>query len=303
MDASTRPAQKRHQAKRHLAFSLVAVLCLSMTNSWASTAELKAPTLQRPATAPAAHDIAITTVTSGQEGLELSARFSENSTEPVKDVEWRITDDTGSQVFNGKTQIADAKLPPGDYQVSANYGAAHITQGLSVHEGTKLTVSFVLNAGGLRLLPRVKDLGQPGVGSLSKVYALSGTARGQLIATSYTAGEVLKMSAGDYRVESRFEEGNALVVTDVKIRPGIMSSVNIDHVAGVAHLFTNATGSNVTWTITDASGMAISTTAGASLNLVLQPGNYRAEASGTGLSFAKNFKIVEGQSFDLQLGP
>jgi hypothetical protein len=300
MGASTRPPLKRHQAQRHLALSLVAVFLMGSPPVWASTPAIPFSQPQAPiATAPAAHDIAITTVKAGQEGLELSARFTEDSTETVRDVEWLVLDDAGTKVFNGITALADARLPPGDYQVSANYGAAHIVQGLAVHEGTKLAVSFILNAGGLRVLPRVKNLGLPGVASRSKVYALSGTSRGQLVATSYTPGEVLKMSAGDYRVESRFEEGNALVITDVHVRPGIMSSVNVDHVAGVAHLSTSNTGSSVNWTITDSSGIAISTTAGAALSLVLQPGIYKVEI--VELKLTKTFKITQGEAINVSL--
>lgn len=298
MDASTRPPPKRHQATRHLAWGLVAVLMLHGPTGFASKPALpvQPPTVF---TTPAAHEIAITTVKPGQEGLQLSARLTENSTESVSDVEWLVTDSGGAKLFNGITSKADAGLPPGEYQVSANYGAAHLVQSLTIHEGTKLAVSFILNAGGLRVLPRIKELGQPGVPSLSKIYALSGAERGQLVATSYTPGEVLKVAAGEYRVESRFQQGNALVITDIKVRPGIMSSLNIDHVAGVVHLSSETAGSSVDWVITDAAGIALSFTTGPSLDLVLQPGSYKVEIAGVGL--AKKFRIDQGREIEVNL--
>ncbi len=298
MDASTRPPPKRHRAIRHFALGLVAVLMLQGTTAFASKPGLPLPPETAPTTS-AAHDISITTVKPGHEGLALSARFTEDSTEVVNEVEWMVADSTGVEVFNATTPMPNTSLPPGEYQVSARYGAAHIIQGLTIHEGTKLAVRFVLNAGGLRVLPRIKELGQPSVPSFSKIYALSGTLSGQLVATSYTPGEVLKVSAGEYRVESRFQQGNALVITDIKVRPGIMSSLNIDHVAGVVHLTTGTAGSSVDWIITDAAGIALSFTTGPSLDLVLQPGSYKVEIAGVGL--AKSFRVNEGQAIDVNL--
>ncbi len=298
MDASTRPPQKRHQVSRHLAGSLMA-LCV-----WSTSAALaNAPLLDKSqsnstseATAPAAHDMAIATVKPGEEGLELSARFSENGTENVNGVEWLITNESGDKVFDGLTAVAVAKLPPGAYQVAANYGQAHIVQGLTVHEGTKLIISFVLNAGGLRVLPRVKNLGLPKVPSESKVYALSGTAKGQLITTSFTPGEVMKVSAGDYRIESHFENGNAVAITDVHVRPGIMSAVNIDHVAGLATLeLSGANVADVAWTVSDENA-AVSFTSKSNLSLVLKPGHYIAQAEISGQKYTEEFDISAGKT-------
>jgi hypothetical protein len=302
MDGSTRPPQKRHQAARHLAFGLVAVFILSLPGALAATRTLEQDSTQPniSATAPAAHDIAVTTVAPGDEGFELSARFSETSVEAVKGIEWLITDNTGTPVFDGISTIADAKLPAGDYHVIANYGTAHIVQGLTVHEGTKLVVSFVLNAGGLRVLPRVKNLGLPTVPSESKIYALTGLSRGKLISSSFTPGEVIKVAAGDYRVESKFESGNAVSITDVHVRAGVMSAINIDHIAGIAHL-SCTTQNPVQWTVVDENGIAISATAGAQLNLVLQPGTYTAKATSSEIMLHKTFTISQGQNLNIKL--
>lgn len=304
MDASTRPPQKRHQALRHLALGLVAVLCAAAQIAIASTpqTDFVSSTQSSIKPAPAVQAIAIATVQRGNEGLELSARFSQDSTETVRGVEWSITDSSGTNVFDGITSIAEAKVLPGDYKVAATYGEAHIVQGLSVHEGTKLIVSFVLNAGGLRILPRVKNLGLPHIPSLSKIYALSGTTRGQLVTTSFTPGEIMKVVAGDYRVENRFENGNAVAITDVHVRPGKMSAVNIDHLAGIAHLSCCAvTSENVNWKVTDEQGITFQTTTGANLNLVLQPGTYAATATMPGASFQKTFVVLQGQNIDVPL--
>jgi hypothetical protein len=304
MNVSTRSSQKRHRVAALIASSLVAVLIAVAPSSFASTAltESDAPKTLAPGTAPAAHDIAITTVKSGAEGLELSARFSEDGNQTVNDVEWIVEDQSGNKFFNGISSNASASLTPGDYLVTANYGAAHIVQGLTIHQGTKLTVSFVLNAGGLRVLPRLKDIGWPRMASQSKVFSLSGATRGQLVATSFTPGEVLKVLAGDYRIESRFASGNAKAVTDVHVRPGIMSAVNIDYVAGLAHLSVEgATTDSINWTVTDDNGLPLQATDGQTHDIILIPGNYTVEATSADLHLTANFKINSGQSISVLL--
>ncbi len=305
MDASTRPAQKRHRSAAPIAAALVAILLTATPACLASTTE-HAPTPTPDTqidTASSAHDISITTVKFGNEGLELSARFTEQSQEPVADVAWTIRNTTGEKVFDGITSVADATLPPGDYRVTARYGAAQILQGVTLHEGTKLSVNFILNAGGLRILPRVKGLGAQTLPSLTKVFALSGPLHGQLITSSHTPGEVLKVSAGEYRIESRFENGNAVAVTDVKVKPGVMSAVNIDHVAGLAQLsYRDALGQDMRWTITDETGIRLLEFGQLTTSLVLKPGHYRASTTGVTEKPSIDFEIRTGEIQSLVLG-
>ena len=304
MDASTRPPQKRHRSASNLAAALVAILFSTTQFSFASITEhapLPAPDILLN-TESSAHVISIATVKSGSEGLELSAKFTEQSQETVTDVAWTIQSESGDKVFEGVTSIADATLPPGDYRVTARYGTAQILQGVTVHEGTKLSVSFILNAGGLRVLPRIKNLSVQSIPSLSKIFALSGPMRGQLIATSRIPGEVLKVSAGDYRIESRFENGNALAVTDVNVRPGIMSAVNIDHIAGLAKLNMKGAASEAQWIVKDQDGQALPVIFETTSDVVLKPGHYTAQAQFGGEICNADFDIEAGQTANVILG-
>jgi major membrane immunogen (membrane-anchored lipoprotein) len=304
MDASTRPPQKRHQAFGHLALCLVAVL-FSVTPLQAATNNNAdaLPAEQKQIPAPAAHDVAITTVEFGQEGLQLSARFTENGPEIVQDVDWSIRNNAKDVVFKGITSIADAALPPGDYQVEATYGTAHIVQGLSLQQGTKVDVSFVLNAGGLRLLPRVKGI-NAAVANRSMVYALTGIFKGQLITTSHNPGEVIKMSAGTYRIESRFDGGNAVAVTDVEVKAGKMTAVQIDHKAGLANLsIAGVDDADVQWTIIDENGATLPPISGAVATLVLKPGHYLVDATVAGTKRSTEFDIAIGQTQDVSFTP
>jgi hypothetical protein len=301
MDASTRPPHQRHRAAAHLARCLVAIYIAAAPQAHSATNNQDAlPATKSLITSAAAHDIAITTVKPGQEGLELSARFSEENPELVQGISWNIRSESGDTVFSGITTMADAALPPGDYQAEATYGTAHILQGVSVHAGTKLSVNFILNAGGLRVLPRVKGVSLPEVASRSMVYALSGIARGQLVTTSHTPGEIIKITAGDYRIESRFDGGNAVAVTEVHVKPGIMSAVQIDHLAGIARLsFAHPTSNDVQWTITDENGATLPPLDGIAPSLVLKPGHYIADAIIAGEKRSANFDIAAGQTRDV----
>jgi hypothetical protein len=305
MDDSTRPTQKIRQTVARSACCLVAVLLAMAPHAFSATSSSPDTPVKEKIfiAAPTAHDIAITNVEAGQESLELSARYSEDGRSLVSDMNWSIMDETGAQVFEGVTELADAALPPGDYKVEAIYGTTRIIQGVSIHKGTKLTINFVLNAGGLRVLPLVKGLGRTSFASESLVFALSGTSRGQLVTTSHIPGEVLKISAGDYRIESRFNSGNAVAITQVHVKPGIMSAIEIGHLAGVAHLsFIGTSEADVQWTITDESGTALPPLNGLEANLVLKPGHYVADAKVSGKILTTKFDIAVGETRDITLG-
>ena len=122
------------------------------------------------------HDIAIELVDPGREGLELSARLSDEGGLIQRPIDWRIRSAAGEPVFAGQVGIADVALPPGDYRIEARYGNAALTRDLTLLEGNRLIVSFVLDVGGLRVLPRLKGLGFPEVDTESLVYAADGTA-------------------------------------------------------------------------------------------------------------------------------
>jgi hypothetical protein len=298
MNASTRSSQKRHRAKHFLAAGLVVVLWGDITKASPSQPDQDVQTSSLPAFASTTYNIAMATVKSGEEGLELSAVFAENIPQLVKDVDWQVTDAQGILQFNDITKLAEAKLAPGDYKISANYGMVHIEESVSLPAGTKLDISFVLNAGALRILPRIKTLGWSTVPSEIKIFALSGLERGKLIASTYSPGEILKLPVGTYRIESRFAAGNAKAVTDVHVDAGVMSAVNIDHIAGVAHVTAD---SDVKWTVKDDAGLPLQTISTREKDMVLKPGVYKAEANVNGQLFSKTFTIESGQSLNVSL--
>jgi hypothetical protein len=256
-----------------------------------------------PPAVTAVHDIAIETVSSGSEGLELSARLSEDGGLIERPVSWTIQSSDGQTIYQGEVPIADVVMSPGDYSVGLTYGFVHQEQSFTVVAGTRLIASFVLNAGGIRVLPRLENIGLPSSPSESLIYALSGSREGQLVTTSTIPGEILRVPAGDYRVESHFANGNARAVADVRVKPGILSAVEIDHQAGLARLsFVGAPGAHVLWRLEDANGVALPEIAGLVADVVLKPGTYRAIAQTGDEMLSAQFDITAGQSRDIILG-
>jgi hypothetical protein len=251
----------------------------------------------------ATHDIAIETVAKGAEGLELSARLSEDGGIIELPLEWSVLNAMGQSIYQAKTSIADPDLSPGDYLVDIKYGAVHLRQTLALPEGTRLLVSFVLDAGGVRILPRLKELGPPTVASHAMIFAVSGVNSGKLITTSDVPGEIVRIPAGEYRIESHFQNGNASATADVTVKPGVMTAVEIDHTAGLARLsFVGAPDADVLWRLADSNGNTLQPIAGLSAEVVLVPGTYTAVATIGAESLTAKFAIGAGESRDIILG-
>jgi hypothetical protein len=306
-DFSTRALPFRRQKRAISIALLTAVTCFAGVAALAASG---GPTESALISAPppnfqkrAAHDIAIEIVKPGSEGLELTARLSEDGGQIARDITWRLRDSSGAIVYDRAVSTAEIKVPPGEYKVEADYGSASFAQSLSVLEANRLYVSFILDVGGIRILPRLKGMGAPAAQPQSLVYSLSGRDKGQLIAISNIAGEVLRVPAGDYRIESRFAAGNAVAVADVKVRAGKLRALEINHMAGLVRLaYTGAARDDVTWMVTNHQGERLPRIEGQSASIVLKPGSYSATASIGDKTMTSYFIIAEGQERDVRLG-
>ena len=302
-DLSTRPTHIRHQRLVRIAPALVAALFLSAGIAQAAT---EIPTDTNPVphemTLPASGEMAITTVSAGHEGLELSALYTENGSALIDNVNWKISDQNHALIYDKTASVVTVPLSPGEYHVEAVFGSAHLEEVINVQGGTMIGMSFVMNAGALRILPRVKGVDQFKLSSISKVFALSGIEKGKLVATSKRAGEVLNLAAGAYRIESQFASSNAIAVTDVNVKAGYTSAVNIDHIAGLAKLSISGNKeSDVRWQITDDQGASLVSLIGMSAEIILKPGHYIAEAKLGDQSLKTDFKVDAGQTSEINL--
>jgi hypothetical protein len=311
-DDCIRALQIRRQKSARSAALLTAVLFVGISAQLASpSAQGASKTIDETALAigapgiqdKVAYDIAIEIVKPGTEGLEFTARLSESGGLIERDIAWTLRDAQGTVVYDKSTELAHIAITPGDYTIQALYGSASFSQNLTLLQGNRLIVSFVLDVGGIRVLPRVKGLGLAPTQSQSLVYALSGSDKGKLITISKMPGEILRVKAGDYRIESRFNTGNAVAVADVHVKPGVMSAVEIDHAAGLARLsYVGAPDANVSWLVINDRGEALPTISGLSANVVLKPGTYIAKAQIGDEFLTASFDISAGQQRDILLG-
>jgi hypothetical protein len=306
MGVSTRPSTSHRQQRNVLRCALAAVLLLTTVHPALTAApitdEIDASTTQSIAT-DTTHEVSISIVEPGTESIALAARLTKVSLNIAKDVVWQVRNAAGELVLNTTANEVESPLPPGEYVVEAQYGAVSVRESLRLAEGNSIAVSFVLNAGGLRVLSSLTGLLATDIQPKTLVYALSGTQTGKLVAHSEQVGELLKLRAGLYRVESRMGEGNATAVTDVRIRPGKLSAVEINHQAGLAKFsFVGAPDAKVTWDVRPVDGVKFSSLVGITQKLALKPGTYLAEAHVNGETLTAKFKIEAGEERDIMLG-
>lgn len=173
------------------------------------------------AAAETAHDVALEMVRPGQEGLELSARLSPEGGLIARPIAWAIATAQGEPVYSGLAATTRVKLSPGDYVVNLAYGAVSLSRDLTVVGGTYLSVSLVLDAGGIRLVPDAAE----DVATDARIYALSGARKGELVAASRQPGELMNLPKGAYRIEISAADGRIVAMRDIQVKPGRTSVV------------------------------------------------------------------------------
>jgi hypothetical protein len=293
---STRAWNGRRQPGALAAAALAAFFVVSPAAA-ASSAEETDPAATGSIDRAAAHEVRIRQTKAGREGLELSARLAEDGGIITLPVSWSVANADGETVYREKTPVADMLLGPGDYTITVRYGTVTVEEAVTLLEAQQLGVTFTLNVGGIRVLPRLQGLGLPAAHSETAIYALSGAAKGKRVATSKLPGEIIRVGSGAYRVETRFIPGNAVATADIVVSPGLMSAVEIDHAAGLARLsLADPSPAKVDWTISDAEGKSLPAIAGLSADVVLKPGAYTARAMIDGEERAAAFRIEAGKT-------
>lgn len=177
----------------------------------------------------------------GLEGIRLAGRLSEDGGLITKPVTWKLIRtlgngaEGGEPVYSDARPVADVPLEPGNYRIEARYGNVSAVKPVVLTRGQHLGLTFVFNVGGLRALSTLGNEPLPRrVQAVHKAYAINGTSAGRLVATSDQQGGLMRLGAGTYRLESELEPGNTVTHTEVTIKPGILTSLNLDHEAGIA---------------------------------------------------------------------
>ena len=264
--------------------------------------------ISRAAPVVADHELRIEATRQGAEGIELAARLDEGGGLVTRPVHWTVkramggSPAAGEPVFSAEAPVADLNLEPGEYRIEASYGLAHIVHEVAIHSGQWVGVTLILQVGGMRALSLVDNQDvPPGITADHRIYAVSGRRSGQRL-TAIGQGELARLEAGDYRIESRFKPGNAVAEASVAIKPGVLSSLAIAHLAGIVRVefIGTASGDGFEVRALDSSWTWQGPSEGG--DLVLAPGRYEAKALNSDAA-AVGFEVAEGDSIVVLLEP
>ena len=281
---------------RHMLFFLAALLSASPASAASSTAAIDRTPEIEDSGSDVASEIRIELTRPGSEALLFNARLSEDGGLINRPIAWRVKAFGGETLLAREADVAELPAEPGDYVVEASYGAVKVARKLTLLEGQRLGVTLVFNVGGLRILPKLKQIGLPAARPFTSIYKASGIDGGDLVAITEQPGEILRLGAGSYRIESRFQPGNVAAMTEVTVKPGLMSAVEIDMSAGIARLAApGAEDHDVIWFITDATGEALPGVPGPAADVVLKPGRYKLRTQIDGSETNSAFIIESGK--------
>jgi hypothetical protein len=235
------------------------------------------------------HELRIALTRQGTESIELAARLSEDGGIITLPIAWSIRRG-GETIFRDNSPVVDRVIEPGDYVVEAAYGTVRVAQSLTVLAGQSIGLTLILNAGGMRALAMVKD--SPPIPGIASSYDIYDETSGRLVSRSQEAGEVIRLRSGKYLVESRLLPGNTLARSNVVVKPGILSSLEIKHEAGVAAI---DLAERLPWTIRDLSTGWTASGEGRQDAVVLAPGIYEFESGSPGRQRLVSFTITAGE--------
>jgi hypothetical protein len=242
--------------------------------------------------------------------VKLAAMLSDNSPLLNKDVVWRVYSERADeqQGLTLVTQTNEAqpqlRLPPGVYVINAAFGRATVTRRLQINN-VPIQDRFILNAGGLTFEGKVGKTKIPDQKLTATIYTGPG-AEGALVMENAKAGEIVRLPAGDYHVVSRYGDANALLEADIAVKPGVVTEATLNHKAAQVVLkLVKETGgeamANTTWSIFTPGGDPVKEVIGAFPSLVLQQGEYTAQARNEGRAFTTQFTVESGKDIELEL--
>jgi hypothetical protein len=268
----------------------------------APTAPAPAVTTRTPPPAPAAP----TGVT-----LAVAARFGRDTPDINGGLLWRVYTDkpepSGSfrLVKEDRSATPTFNLPPGGYVVHVTFGLANAVKRVQLRAEPVREV-FEITAGGARFEGRVGDSKIPPGQITFDVYPGSQFEPGEKrrVAQDVATGDVVLLPEGAYYVVSNYGDGNAVVRSDIRVQPGKLIDVTVNHRAAVITLkLVGERGgealANTSWTVLTPGGDVIKEAIGAFPRVILAEGDYVVIARNEGKVYNRNFKVEPG--FDREI--
>ncbi len=201
------------------------------------------------------------------------------------------------------------RLEPGEYLVNVAFGRANLTRKVTVSNERAVQERFVLNAGGLRLIPVLA--GGEAVNAKAVVYDIYSDERDRYgqrmrVMGAVRPGVVLRLNAGIYNVVGTYGDANAVMRADVTVEAGKLTEATITHAAAkVTFKLVASPGgdaiADTQWTVANTQGETIKETVGALPTHIFAPGTYIVSARNGGAIFQRQFAIQAGDNVQVEV--
>ncbi len=248
--------------------------------------------------------------------VELDAKLIEGAQPLEHGLVWRVYHPVANQ--DGKLPVlatseggrANFEFEPGEYFVHVAFGLAGVTRKLSVPQDAPVdTVNFILNAGGL-VLNGVSGNDVP-IAAAKLRFSIYSEERDsnderQLIISDVKPNQIIRLNDGIYHVVSEYGAVNAVIRSDINVEAGKLTEAIIQHRAAqiTLKLVSDSGGeaiADTAWSITNSAGDLISESVGAFPSLVLAEGDYTAIARNKEKLLRRDFKVVSGRNYDVEV--
>jgi hypothetical protein len=201
------------------------------------------------------------------------------------------------------------RLEAGDYIVNVAFGRAHLTRRITVSSERPLQERFVLNAGGLRLVPALGN--GEAISDKSVTYDIFSDERdqyGQRIRVMGGAkpGLIIRLNAGIYNIVGTYGDANAVARADVTVEAGKLTDATLTHAAAkVTFKLVTRTGgdaiADTQWNVANSHGETIKESVGALPTHIFAPGTYTVSARNAGEVFQRTFTVHAGQAAQIEV--
>ena len=253
--------------------------------------------------------------------VRLSALFATTDTQPVREgLQWRIfeevpgTDGNHKLVAESTEATPNLLLPNGNFVVHAALGLAGATKRIAIN-GTLLSETLVLNAGGLRIAGQLGDTPiNPAKLSIAIYVPERGNPEAKLVVANAKSGDTVGLPEGNYHVVSTLLDAvsngsanptNSVISADFKVQAGKLTDATLRHRAATMILkLVNSPGgealANTAFTILTPGGDVIREMIGAFPSATLAEGEYVAIARHDSQTYQSTFKVESGVDKDVE---
>ncbi|MCU0829912.1 MAG: hypothetical protein MUC58_00075 [Rhizobiaceae bacterium] len=246
--------------------------------------------------------------------LQLEAKLTDKG-EPVQaGIVWRVFEaDPGPDgrlrlIAKAEGGPASLDVPEGTYLVHAAFGRAGATKKIVV--GTeRVEEVLVLDAGALAM--RAEESSGNAIPPFKLRFAVyeaevDEAGERRLIVDNVAPGAIVRLSEGNYHIVSSYGAVNAIMRTDIRVEPGVVTEATVQHRAAelILKLVARPGGealADTSWSVYTESGELLFQSIGAYAPVVLAEGGYTAVAKHRDRVFEKPIMVESGKNGEVEV--